>query len=217
MKSLQQYLLEELEYNDSNIQEGAIWDAIKNWFKSIFDPSDRPYDRYGDEDITGATKQDYISYLQDNFAIDNCEVKMVDKKTLRKLINPKGVKPNQDTKEGFYKFMDIESNKSLTWISIIYKDEKTKDCPAIIKSKIVNEKTLEILDFQIISEYVNVFKVHQLFTLLKENISNISSEINKIIFKESSDKSIYNQLVNDCNYNSEFDKDDNTNIAFVEL
>lgn len=212
MKSLQEYLIENLD----TIQEGAIWDAIKEWFKSLFEPSDRPYDRYGDEEITGATQEDYINYLKDNFNVSNCEVKLVDHKSLNKLINPKGIKPDLENKRGFYKFIDYGKDKNIDWIAIIYKDEKTKDCPCLIKSK-KGSDVLEILDLQFIYEYANIFTLNQLISLLKDNKDIIGKDIEKIICKESSDNDIYKQLVNDCDFEEKFDKDENINIATLSI
>ena len=212
MKSLQEYLIENLD----TIQEGAIWDAIKEWFKSLFEPSERPYDRYGDEEITGATQEDYINYLKDNFNVSNCEIKLVDHKSLNKLINPKGIKPDLENKRGFYKFIDYGKDKNIDWIAIIYKDEKTKDCPCLIKSK-KGSDVLEILDLQFIYEYANIFKLSSLITLLKDNKEVLGKDIEKIIFKESSDSDIYKQLVNDCEFEEKFDKDENTNIATLSI
>lgn len=216
MKSLQEFLIEEFEYNNISIQEGAIWDAIKEWFKNLFEPSDRPYDRYGDEEITGATEEDYIAYLKDNFNVSNCEVKKIDYKSLKKIISPKGVKPDLENKRGFYKFIDGSKDKGIDWISIIYKDEKTKDCPCLIKTKIL-DGTIEIIDLQIIYEYVNIFKLDQVIDLLKNNKETLGKDIEKIIFKESSDKDIYNQLINDCDFEEEYNKDENTNIANLSI
>ena len=40
MITLQEYLIEHLD-------EGKIWDSIKNWFKNLFEPSDKESDYFG--------------------------------------------------------------------------------------------------------------------------------------------------------------------------
>lgn len=207
MKSLQQYLLENLD----TIEEGKIWDAIKNWFKELFEPSDRPYDRYNeDNDISGANRENYISYLKDNFSIKNCEVKKVDKDDLKKIIYPNNHQPDLENKLGFYKFIDTKNGN---FYSIVYKDDQVKDTPVLIKVK--EGEILEILDLQIISEFSNIFMLKDVIDLLvkSDDIKNIK----KIIFKENSDKDIYKQLINDCSFKEEFNDTENQNIAILEL
>jgi hypothetical protein len=209
MKSLQAYLIENLD----QIEEGKIWDAIKNWFKELFEPSERPYDRYNpDNELTGAERENYIDYLKNNFDIDCCELKKVDTNSLSKIINPNGVKPDLENKYGFYKFID--SSKG-TYMSIVYKDNQVKDTSTLIKYT-SKGKTFEILDFQTIQEFMNVFTLKDLIKVIKEDES-FKKSYNEIIFKESSDKDIYKQLINDCEFETEFDNELDTNIAKLSI
>ena len=59
--------------------------------------------------------------------------------------------------------------------------------------------------------------MNQLISLLKDHKDIIGKDIEKIIFKESSDNDIYKQLVNDCEFEEKFDKDENINIATLSI
>ena len=212
MKSLQQYLIERYE---EDINEGAIWDAIKNWFKELFEPTDRPYDRYS-SDFDGAKKKNYISYLKENFSVTNLEIKKVlTEIELTKLISPNGHNPNIENKEGFYKIYNEKFGKDedFIWYGIIYKDDKVKDCCALFKCKIVNEK-MNINTLQILPEYSNIFTLKKFIEFIKNSDEFIN--ITKYVFSKDSDKSIYKQLINDCGFDEEYDKKTNKNIAVLE-
>ena len=63
MITLQEYLIEHLD-------EGKIWDSIKGWFKSLFEPSEKEFDRYGKEEnrIEGEKLVKFKKYLEENFS-----------------------------------------------------------------------------------------------------------------------------------------------------
>ena len=65
MKSLQEYILENV---DNEINEGNIWNSIKNWFKKLFEPSDRQFDRWNpDNKISGENLERYTQYIENTF------------------------------------------------------------------------------------------------------------------------------------------------------
>ena len=63
---------------------------------------------------------------------------------------------------------------------------------------------------------MNIFTLKDLIKVIKEDES-FKKSYNEIIFKESSDKDIYKQLINDCEFESEFDNELDTNIAKLSI
>lgn len=215
MKSLQSYILEHI---DNDVNEGKILDAIKEWFKKLFEPSDRKFDRYNsDNGLNGTNLSNYETYLKDNFDIKNIEIKKLDLETLKKIVYPNGEEPNTEEQIGFYEFIDNidEKENNSDYFGLIYKDSEVKDT-AVLLNSVNNGGKIEILKLQVIKEFINLLKLNDVIKLLKQNKEFIGTY--KIMYiKQNTNKELYNQLINDCGFIEEYDKTKNENIAKLEI
>jgi len=215
MKSLQQYIYEHVD----NVNEGEIWDAIKNWFKNFFDSSDKKFNRYDSEEgLTGSNLSNYIDWLQDNFEISDTQLrKIIDHKELKKIVYPNGIEPNYEEKLGFYEFIDNVSDKEdeTEYWGLFYSNDECNDTIAIVNI-LRNGNVIEILNIQIIKEFIDLVPLQKLIDILKSNKEFMStSSIFQI--KKEKNKELYNKLINDCNFKEEYDKNNNENVAKLNI
>lgn len=216
MKSLQEYILENI---DQNIEEGKVWDAIKDWFKKIFEPSDKKFDRYNpDNDLTGLTLDEYIEYLENNFNEKFLTFKKINKEELQKMVYPNGIEPNKDGEIGFYNFVDNvkKDDDNTLYFAFIYNEKNIKDTACLINSKTNNNNQIEILNIQILKEYIKYLPIKRIIGKIIKDDKFIESS-KSIFIQEKTDKNIYNQLINDCGFTKEYDKEKNQNIAKKDL
>lgn len=216
MKSLQQYIYESI---DNDVNEGKIIDVIKNWFKSLFEPSDKKFNRFDEEhDLKGSNLSNYIDYLKENFEINKIKVnKIEDKKYLKDIVYPNGVEPNYEQQLGFYDFIDnVNNEKDKTqYLGLFFEDSECTDVPALINYK-KEEEAINIIKIQIIKEFIDFISLNQLIDLIKTEKEFI--EDSKTLFiKKDTNKELYNKLINDCNFKEEYDKSNNENIAKLSL
>lgn len=215
MKSLQEYVLENV---DQNIGEGKVWDTIKDWFKSLFEPTDRKFDRYNpDNDISGLTLDEYIEYLDDNFNEKYLKFKKIDKKELKKMVYPNNIEPNKDGEIGFYNFIDnIDKDDDNTlYFAFVYDEKNIKDTVCLINC-INKDNKIELLNVQILKEYIKFLPIKRIIDISIKDESFVNSA-KSIFIQEKTDKNLYNQLINDCEFDKEYDKELNQNIATKEL
>ena len=208
MKSLQTYLIE-------NLDEGKIWDSIKDWFKSLFEPSDKDFDRYGKEQnrIEGENLVRYKKYLEENFTESAIRIEKIEKlKDLNKIIRPNGTEPSVEEKFGFYEFADKLDDKT-DYFGLVYDDSKVKDTACLVNSK-VNDKGLEIMKLQVIQEFSKYLPIRIVIKLLKESKEFIG-ESKTLVVKEKTNKDLYNQVINDCKFEKKYEDDEN--IAVLKL
>lgn len=216
MKSLQQYIYESI---DNDVNEGKIIDAIKNWFKSLFEPSDKQFNRFNEDNaLKGSNLSNYIDYLKENFEISKIKInKIEDKKYLKDIVYPNGVEPNYEQQLGFYDFIDNANNEKdkTQYIGLFFEDSECTDVPALINYKKEGE-AINIIKIQIIKEFIDFISLNQLIDLIKTEKEFI--EDSKTLFiKKDTNKELYNKLVNDCNFKEEYDKSNNENIAKLSL
>jgi len=207
MITLQEYIME-------NLDEGKIWDSIKGWFKSLFEPSDKEFDRYGNDEnlIMGSNLVKFKKYLEENFSEDYISIKKFDEKSLNKAIRPNGIEPNKDEEFGFYEFSGELDNKT-NYFGIVYEDSKVKDTACIVNAK-QNENNIEIIKLQVIQEFIKYLPIRIVIKLLKN--SNEFIGLNKVIIvKEKTNKDLYNQVINDCNFKKVYEN--NENIAKLDI
>lgn len=207
MITLQEYLLEHLD-------EGKIWDSIKGWFKSLFEPSDKEFDRYGKDEnrIEGSNLIKFKKYLEENFTEDAITIKKFDIKELNKAIRPNGIEPNQDEEFGFYEFSGKLDEKT-DYFGLVYDDNKVKDTACIVNTK-QNKDNIEIIKLQVIQEFVKYLPIRIVIKLLKNSNEFIGA--NKVIIvKEKTNKDLYNQVINDCEFEKVYENDEN--IAKLEI
>lgn len=215
MKSLQTYILENI---DQDINEGELWDSIKEWFKKLFEPTDKKFDRYNpDSDINGIILDEYIQYLDEHFDKKYLKLKKLTKEDLKKIVYPNGKEPNEEDQIGFYKFIDDvnkKDDKSL-YFGFIYDEKNIKDTSCLINI-IYKDNKIEILNIQILKEFNKYLPLKKIISLLIKNETFIKN-CSAIFIKETTDKEVYKQLINDSEFEKEFDKKNNTNIATKNL
>jgi len=208
MITLQEYLLE-------NLDEGKIWDSIKDWFKSLFEPSDKEFDRYGDEKnrIEGENLVKFKKYLEDNFSEEYIKIQEFnDLKNLNKIIYPNGIEPNKEENYGFYEFTG-ELDKETQYFGIIYDEKNVKDTACIINiSK--NKNDIEIIKLQVIQEFTKYLPIRNVIKLLEKSKEFIG-ESKRLVVKEKTNKNLYNQVINDCGFEKLYENDEN--IAALKL
>jgi len=217
MKTLQEYLLEQYEVYNDNIQEGEVWDAIKNWFKNLFEPNkELKFDRYNfDDEYEGEFKSDkleeYKQYIENNFDLKNCKVKQINLKELKNIVCPNNIKPNESDEYGFYNFLEnVDKNiKDQLYFGIIYLDKEVKDTIALISIE-NNNGIFNIIKYQIIKEYQNKLTIKLLINIF-ENSDIFKKNCQALVCKKTTDNNLYNQLINDCDFNKE--TINNENIA----
>lgn len=238
MRSLQEYIIE-----SQQIEEGKILDSIKNWFKNLFAPSNKKFDRYGeDNDIpnryndynntdlsnnkfSGDNLIEFEEYINSNFSISKCKVLNILQRNLEKIIMPHGVKPDNTQKTGFYNFIDnLKSKENLTYLGILYEDDNVRDiCSLVQYIKIGN--LFKILNYQTLEEYSKVMTIKNVIDLLidylkKYNQKNSQSQVTRITIDKNDDTiDLFNKLVNDCNFtiNKDSSKKNEKDIAYIDI
>ena len=218
MKRLQDYILEELEYNNE-INEGKIWNAIKKWWNNLFYSSgDKTYDRYS-KDFDSDLRNEYVTELKNKFSLNNIRIKkIVNNQALREIVNPNGTKPDIKKNTGFTDFIDETISKDYVIYGISYITDDISDTAALIKVKNCDSSFkefsnyLEILKIQIIDEFVCVLPVNDILNKFAKNIIN-----DGFIYKyNDKNKELYNGLLDECNFNKTR-LNDNTKVVYKKI
>lgn len=218
MKSLQEYILEELEYNNE-INEGKIWNAIKKWWNNLFYSSgDKTYDRYS-KDFDSDLRNEYVIELKNKFSLNNIRIKkIVNNQALREIVNPNGVKPDIKKNTGFTDFVDETISKDYVIYGISYITDDISDTAALIKVKNCDSSFkefsnyLEILKIQIINEFANVLSINEILNKFAKSIVN-----DGFIYKyNDKNKELYNVLLDECKFNKTRLKD-NTKVVYKKI
>ena len=184
MKRLQDYILEELEYNNE-INEGKVWNAIKKWWNKLFYSSgDKTYDRYS-KDFDSDLCNEYVTELKNKFSLNNVRIKkIVNNQALHEIVNPNGTKPDIKKNTGFTDFIDETISKDYVIYGISYITDDISDTAALIKVKNCDSSFkefsnyLEILKIQIINEFTNVLSVNDILNKFAKSIINDGFNIN---------------------------------------
>lgn len=216
MKRLQDYILEELEY-DNEINEGKMWNAIKKWWNNLFSSSsNKMYDRYS-SNFDSSLRSDYVRELNDSFNIKNIEITKINPSTLPKIVNPNGVKPNVQKNIGFTDFINEKISTEYDIYGISYSSTNISDTPALIKVKKYNsglfENYLEILKVQIINEFENVLSLNKLLNAFIRYIKE-SQNISGLLYK-GKNKSLYKNLIENCGFEEKTHND--TKVAYKKI
>lgn len=218
MKRLQDYILEELEYNNE-INEGKIWNAIKKWWNNLFYSSgDKTYDRYS-KDFDSDLRNEYVIELKNKFSLNNIRIKkIVNNQALREIVNPNGTKPDIKKNTGFTDFIDETISKDYVIYGISYITDDISDTAALIKVKNCDSSFkefsnyLEILKIQIINEFTNVLSVNDTLNKFAKSIIN-----DGFIYKyNDKNKELYNVLLDECKFNKTRLKD-NTKVVYKKI
>lgn len=238
MRSLQEYIIE-----SQQIEEGKILDSIKNWFKNLFTPSNKKFDRYGDDNDTpnrynnynntdfsnnkfsGDNLIEFEEYINSNFSISKCKVLNILQRNLEKIIMPHGVKPDKTQNIGFYNFIDnLKSKENLTYLGILYEDDNVRDICSLLQYVRLGN-LFKILNYQTLEEYSKVINIKNVIDLLidylkKYNQKNSQSQVTRITIDKNDDTvDLFNKLVNDCNFtiNKDASKKNEKDIAYIDI
>jgi hypothetical protein len=156
MKSLQQYIYESYE----DINEGKIFDAIKNWFKKLFEPTDKTYDRYTNHGkYISEHPKEYNQYLSKNFKWENVVTGSLDDNQYE-LVHKENPEFNIEFKKDKYYDYDIG----------FFTDKEVRDICYIIELKETHEEDnyigTEILNIQIAAAFKPYIKLENIFDIL---------------------------------------------------
>lgn len=204
------------QYMNENLDEGKIWDSIKDWFKKLFEPSNKEFDRYGNEEnlIEGSNLVRFKKYLEDNYDENSIRIEKIPFNKLDNIIRPNGTEPNEEENFGFYKFAGKLNEKDI-YFGLIYEDSKVKDTASLIKIKQdEDENIIELLELQVIQEFTKYLPI-RVVTKLLENSNEFIGANKVIIVKEKTNKELYNQVINDCGFEKVYENDEN--IAKLEI
>lgn len=210
MITLQEYLIEHLD----DIHEGQIWDSIKGWFKGLFEPSDKEFDRYGKDQnrIEGGNLVKFKKYLDENFSEEYIQIQEIDLKHLKNIIYPNGTEPNEEENFGFYEFNGKLDEKS-QYFGLVYNNKNVKDTACLINSKF-NKDDIEIVKLQVIQEFNKYLPIKNVIKLLKKS-NEFVGQSKRFIVKEKVNKNLYNQVINDCDFEKLYENGEN--IAVLKL
>ena len=216
MKTLQEYILESIYTDDVN--EGKIWDAIKNWFADLFTTSNKKYDRYSTLNDP-LLINDYKEYIKNYFNYNRITIHNVNGSELKKIINSdiKNEFTNETT--GFNEFINEPEPKNKSQFYILhYKDSNINDIVCIIKAKennVLVSKYIEIEKLQISDLYSDLLKLNKIInifkTYLNKNATGKKTMYDGFYVCKNVNDELYNMVINDCDF--ERDLVDNKNIA----
>lgn len=184
MKRLQDYILENYEYD--SINEGRIWDALKRFFNNFFKPSkNKKFDRFGLDDNNSSNGFSLINYINNNFSTNNLELHDI---TLSKLQSKIDFSENEELSNKYYD-KDSRNTYYLKYISVTYVSKEVKDMPFVIsgyEKTYNNEKYFIVTAIHGLDEYKKLSKekyneiIKFIFT---ELFKNTYSYYNNVLFK----------------------------------
>lgn len=203
MQSLQDYILENYDIN-----EGKVWDAVKKWFKELFTPSTKKYDRYA-KDFDASTRSAYMEYLKQTFSRNNITIKKIlSDSDLAKIVKPNNIQPSQIDNKGYWKFDGFKLRKiqQERLFTFVYEDKSVKDVIALLYSTSFNdvsglEKYFEIKKLQILPELENIYSLRDCMQDYIKFLKNTMTQQSKGIYiSKSTDPNLFNKLINDCEF-----------------
>ena len=213
MKHIQYYINENLQ-NDL-INEGKILQAIKSWFKKLFEPTDKKYDRFRDHG------QSIKKHLKEYKELINKEF------DFRHIVH--GPISYKDIKEQFeiYKGYDIELNKDHKYFEGFWVNKLVRDSIYLVDlgditkdDDFENLSVYEILQILIKEEFKDKINIQNIINIMIDNEKNIKYNTpisdfgQKVIIKEKTNKDIYNIAINKCGFKE--DEQNNEKIAFYK-
>lgn len=201
MQTLQSYLID-------NIDEGKIWNAIKDWFKDLFNDN-KKYSRYatGKNELSGSNLTNYKEYLQENFDKKSLKLYKLNDRELKEVVYPGGVMPSKEYNFGFYEFLDYKEDKNYKdseYIGYLYNTKDVSDAAVLLQIKYSNVY-IEIIKLQIIEEFEKLLTIEDIIKLLSKN-KEIINNYKYIVVNESTNKNLFNQVINDCKFKKEFEE-----------
>lgn len=202
MKQINEYINENLETN--LIKEGAIWKAIKNWFKKLFSsddndyffkPSKKKYDRFKDDGkYINSHNQEYTKYIKSNFEFKYISVGKKRAKLIQDIINN-------------HQEFNFKINEDHTYFIGAFFDNNVKDVVFIIDGyQDENDTVYEIYNIYIIEDYKQNIKIKDIIDILlnkKEEIrfsAESIQKLQKLYILEKNNKELYKQLIKECNF-----------------
>ena len=242
MVPLQDYI-KEIEISENYyVNEAGIWQKIKDWFKGLFSFNKNDNEDYYDwfsgvnnsdkvrnaRKLKGSEKKEYDDIVKTNFKGKDCKIIPIkDEKVFKGIISPKGAEPDEKSNSGFWKFVDQPFKNEKTelyhyavcWVAAEDKKKDSKaflDYPALI-TFYRHGYDVNILNMQILKEYDNILNYGNLISLIEKNVPSLFRKAKYIQFFEKNDKDIYEKLINDCDFESEYNNKLETNIAYIKI
>lgn len=240
MVSLEDYI-KEIEISENYyVMEEGIWQRIKNWFKNLFKSSDDDdyWDWFNGKDksekiknarkLSGEEKKEYDNIVKTQFKGKDCKIIPIkDENVFNGIIKPKGAEPDEKSNSGFWKFLDqpfkIDKTQlyhyAVCWVGA---EEKKKDANGFIDYPALitfyrHGYNINILKMQILKEYDNILNYGDLISLIEKNVPSLFRKAKYIQFFEKNDKDIYEKLINDCEFETEYSNKLETNIAYIKI
>ena len=240
MVSLEDYI-KEIEISENYyVMEEGIWQRIKNWFKNLFKSSDDDdyWDWFNGKDksekiknarkLSGEEKKEYDDIVKTQFKGKDCKIIPIkDENVFNGIIKPKGAEPDEKSNSGFWKFLDqpFKNDKTqlyhyaVCWVGA---EEKKKDANGFIDYPALitfyrHGYNINILKMQILKEYDNILNYGDLISLIEKNVPSLFRKAKYIQFFEKNDKDIYEKLINDCEFETEYSNKLETNIAYIKI
>ena len=211
MKHIQYYINENLQ-NDL-INEGKILQAIKSWFKKLFEPTDKQYDRFRDHGQSiKKHPEEYKELINKEFDFEHI------------VHGPISYKEMNEQFE-IYKGYDIELNKDHKYYEGFWVNAKVRDCIYLADTiELKNDDTnylqaYEILQILIKDEFKEKINIEDIINILLDKYEKVKYNTGlpkntKVIIKEKTNKDIYNIAINKCKFQK--DEQNGEKIAYYE-
>lgn len=180
--------------------------------------------------LSGAELEDFRQTVKKEFESKKCKIlEIKEKNAYNEVISPKGAKPEERTNTGFWKFLNqpfTDKEKHLWHFAVCWLIDQNKDKKADSK-KLLDYPALitlyrrgvnvNIIKMQILKEYDNVLNYGDLMKLIEENAPSLFKHAKYVQFFEKNDKDIYQKLINDFNFEHEYNEKLETNIAYLKI
>lgn len=213
MKQINEYINENINHN--LIEEGKIWNAIKSFFKKIFEPNDnyylfkysnKKYDRFkNDGEYIAKHDDEFKKYIENNFTFECVSVGIKKPEKVQEIIN-------------IHDKLNFTINENHKYYIGYFIDRKTKDICFIIDGyKSEDIKDYYITDFHIVEEYNKYISNKDIIDLLlnqKKECKFNEIDLKKIFIKEKDNKKLYKTLIKDCKFQKDNNQSDN--VAFLQ-
>ena len=221
----------------------SFWQRIKKWFNSLFSSDENdPYDfnrwddrwnrRYYNRDKDNKNNGDkttikapnneerkkYEEYLNKNFNKKHLKFVFLPQEEGRNCIEPNGLEPDEKNKEGFYKFINLNTSRKMSYheyAGYFYDDKsKIKDCAALVCFHLSdkNENVIILRQFQILDIFQKHITLKELINDVFINFIKKSNKFNKakeIHYLSKYDEENFNNLIKDCGFEEKYnDKTD---------
>jgi len=213
MKQINEYINENINHNI--IEEGKIWDSIKEFFKKIFKsddnyylfkPSKKKYDRFKDDgEYIVKHNNEFKKYIENNFKFSYVSLSTKRVSKMQEILNVHdrlNFEVNQNHKYYVGYFIDIQT-KDICFVVDGYKKEDSED--------------YFLVNFYIVDEYSKYITNKDIVDLLlnqKKECKFNDVELQKLFIKEKDNKELYKTLIKNCNFKK--DSNSSEHLAYIK-